>query len=111
LPPRRKRWARPGRSSRSSSGTRTCAVYNALVGYLLVHGEVEGLRALMFYFVAMAVHFAITDHALRRDHRETYKRVGRWILAAAIVAGWRRSPAPRASSPFWRAQSRTPRCC
>lgn len=64
------------------------AVYNALVGYLLVHGEVAGLRALLFYFVAMAVHFAITDHALRRDHRETYKRVGRWILAAAIVAGW-----------------------
>ena len=63
-------------------------VYNALVGYLLVRGEVEGLRAMLFYALAMAVHFAITDHALRQDHRETYRRVGRWILAAAIVAGW-----------------------
>lgn len=64
------------------------AVYNALVGYLLVHGDAAGLRALLFYSIAMAVHFAIIDHALRHDHRETYKRVGRWILAAAIVAGW-----------------------
>lgn len=63
-------------------------IYNALVGYLLVHGEAQGLRAMLFYAIAMAVHFAITDHALRQDHRETYRRIGRWILAAAIVAGW-----------------------
>jgi hypothetical protein len=65
----------------------TFAVYNALVGYLLVHGESPGLRALLFYFVAMAVHFALNDHAFRQDHRETYTHIGRWVLAAAIVAG------------------------
>lgn len=63
-------------------------IYNALVGYILVRGESRGMRELLFYFVAMAVHFALNDHALRKDHRETYTRVGRWVLAAAIVAGW-----------------------
>ena len=64
------------------------AVYNALIGYLLVRGEAQDTRALLFYFVAMAVHFALNDHALRRDHRETYTRIGRWLLAGAILLGW-----------------------
>lgn len=64
------------------------AVYNALIGYLLVRGEGHSLSALLFYFIAMAVHFALNDHGFRQDHRDTYMRVGRWLLGAAIVAGW-----------------------
>jgi hypothetical protein len=66
----------------------TFAVYNGLVGYLLAREESRGLRALLFYFVALAVHFVVTDHGLRQAHRETYTRIGRWLLAAAIVLGW-----------------------
>ena len=64
------------------------AVYNALVGYLLVHREEQDLRGLLLFVVAMALHFLVNDHALRHDHRDTYRRVGRWMLAAAILAGW-----------------------
>ena len=64
------------------------AVYNALVGYLLARGETQTPSALLFYFIAMAVQFALNDHALRQDHRETYRRAGRWLLAAAILVGW-----------------------
>ncbi len=63
------------------------AAYNALIGYLLLHRESSEPGSLL-YFVAMAVHFALNDHALRQDHRETYTRIGRWVLAGAIVAGW-----------------------
>lgn len=64
------------------------ALYNALIGYLLVHREEQDLRGLIFFFVAMALHFLVNDYGLGQDHKNTYRRVGRWILAAAILAGW-----------------------
>jgi hypothetical protein len=42
----------------------------------------------LFFFFAMALHFVVNDHGLREDHKESYDRVGRWILAAAIIVGW-----------------------
>lgn len=64
------------------------AVYNALVGYLLLHREEQDLRGLLLFFVAMALHFLVNDFGLRQDHKDTYKRIGRWILAAGVAAGW-----------------------
>lgn len=64
------------------------AVYNALIGYLLVHREEQNLRGLLFFSIAMTLHFFVTDYGLRQDHKDTYRRVGRWVLAAAIILGW-----------------------
>lgn len=64
------------------------SAYNALIGYLLVHREKVGLLNLLFYFIAMGLHFLVNDFGLRADHQHTYHRLGRWILAAAIVVGW-----------------------
>ncbi len=64
------------------------AVYNAIVGYLLVHREEGGLLNLLLFSVAMALHFLVTDHGLREHHREEYARIGRPVLVAAIVLGW-----------------------
>ncbi len=64
------------------------ALYNALVGYLIVHREEQTLRGLLFFGVAMTLHFLVNDYGLRQDHKDTYKRVGRWLLALAIGAGW-----------------------
>jgi zinc transporter ZupT len=36
----------------------------------------------------MALHFVVNDHGLRENHKEVYNRIGRWILAAAIIVGW-----------------------
>jgi zinc transporter ZupT len=63
-------------------------LYNGLIGYLLLHGEYESIKGLIFYFIALAVHFITSDHALREAHKEIYDRIGRWILAGAILAGW-----------------------
>jgi zinc transporter ZupT len=68
--------------------TSSFALYNALIGYLLVHREEQDVRGLVFYAVAMAVHFLVNDHGLRQDHKDAYRRVGRWALAAAILLGW-----------------------
>ncbi|MBD1913785.1 MULTISPECIES: hypothetical protein [unclassified Leptolyngbya] len=62
--------------------------YNMLIGYLLVHREVPGLMSLLFFAIAMALHFVVNDHGLREHHKKMYDHTGRWILAAAIIAGW-----------------------
>lgn len=63
-------------------------LYNGLIGYLLLHGEQESIKGLVLYFIALAVHFITSDHALREAHKEIYDRIGRWLLAGAIITGW-----------------------
>ncbi|MBD2199552.1 MULTISPECIES: hypothetical protein [Calothrix] len=64
------------------------AIYNALIGYLLVHREESGIKSLLFFSFAMALHFVVNDNGLRENHKQVYDRLGRWLLAAAIVVGW-----------------------
>ncbi len=63
-------------------------VYVALVGYLLLHREVMTPASLAFFTAAMALHFVVTDYGLNEDHKGAYRRIGRWVLAAAVFAGW-----------------------
>ena len=63
------------------------AVYNALVGYLLVHREEPGVASLTFFVVAMALHFVVNDFGLREHHGRIYHRYGRWLLAASVLLG------------------------
>lgn len=64
------------------------SVYNALIGYLLLHREQTGLLSLLFFTGAMGVHFVVNDYGLREHHKQRYHRIGRWLLAAAIIIGW-----------------------
>lgn len=64
------------------------ALYNALIGYLLVHREDPSLAGLGYYVLAMGLHFLVNDYGLRQHHKDRYRRYGRWILAAAILAGF-----------------------
>jgi hypothetical protein len=63
------------------------ALYNMLIGYLLVRREDTDMPGLWFYAVAMALHFVTNDHGLRAHHKERYDRFGRWILSAAVLVG------------------------
>ncbi len=62
--------------------------YNALIGYLLMHREESTIQGLLLYSLAMALHFVVNDFGLRENHKHIYDNIGRWILAAAIIAGW-----------------------
>jgi hypothetical protein len=64
------------------------AIYNLLIGYLLLHREVMTLPALAFFAIAMALHFVVTDYGLNEDHKQRYRHVGRWVLTAAVATGW-----------------------
>lgn len=63
------------------------SVYNLLLGYLLVDG-INTLRGLAFFFVAMALHFIVTDFGLSEHHKRMFAVRGRWILALAVLCGW-----------------------
>ncbi|HYC02235.1 MAG TPA: hypothetical protein VED40_03025 [Azospirillaceae bacterium] len=64
------------------------ALYNLLIGYLLTHREEEGTAPLALFTAAMALHFLVADYGLAEDHQGSYRRVGRWILVVALLAGW-----------------------
>ena len=64
------------------------AGYNALVGYLLVQGRGGGGGSLLAFSVAMALHFVVTDLGLLEHHQDRYRHAGRWLLAAAVLAGF-----------------------
>lgn len=64
------------------------ALYNGVIGYLLVREEYEDAWGMTLFFIAMGVHFMTNDKALRATHSEDYDRYGRWLLAAAILIGW-----------------------
>jgi len=64
------------------------AVYNLLIGYLLIHREQKGIVSLAIFAVAMGFHFLVTDYGLGEQHKDSYHRSGRWILSASITAGW-----------------------
>jgi hypothetical protein len=64
------------------------AAYTALVAYLLVRNLEESGMSTALYAVAIGFHFLSVDHSLREEHGEAYERRGRFLLAAAVAAGW-----------------------
>jgi hypothetical protein len=60
------------------------AAYGGLVGYLMVH---QRSLPTLLYLIAMALHFLGVERSFERDYGPIYDRSGRWLLAAAILAG------------------------
>jgi hypothetical protein len=64
------------------------ALYTWLVTYLMVRGISDTPLPIALYAIAMGLHFIGVDHSLLREHGATYMRGGRFVLAAAALAGW-----------------------
>jgi hypothetical protein len=64
------------------------AVYSALVTYVMCIESERGILFLLFYLVAMFLHFLGTDHALGREYGIWYDDRGKWIPAGAMLASW-----------------------
>ncbi|MCZ2820909.1 hypothetical protein O2V63_11265 [Modestobacter sp. VKM Ac-2977] len=63
-------------------------VFNLFVGYLLVHQVRPGPTELALYTVALSARYLVGEIALRDQDPRTYDRLGRWVLAAAVLVGW-----------------------
>ena len=64
------------------------AIYAAMVSYLMVRGTGLAQASIALYAVAMGLHFLSVDHSLLREHAARYLQPGRYILTAAVLAGW-----------------------
>lgn len=65
----------------------TFTLYNGLIGYV-VADEQFTLRGLILFSVGIGLHFVVNDFALREHHAEAYDRIGRFVVAGGIIAGW-----------------------
>lgn len=63
-------------------------VYNALIGYLITRRDIQSGSGLLLFVIAFGLHFLVNDSGLREHHKEAYDRVGRWLLAGAVLLGW-----------------------
>ena len=76
------------------------AAYVWLVCYLMVRGITETPVPVAMYAAAMGLHFLGVDHSLIREHGAAYHRAGKYILAAAALAGWACAALPAISKPI-----------
>lgn len=83
---------------RSEAGTESAGVfavhlgafslYNAMITYTLpIRFEDGRIGFAVLFVVAMALHFLLSDRALAEHHGDLFARVGRPVLAAALVVG------------------------
>lgn len=82
-----------GEKEKSSAGVfwvhiTSFTLYNGVIGYLLVREEYQSEWGMLFFSIAMGLHFITNDKGLRVAHKEDYDKYGRWLLAAAILVGW-----------------------
>lgn len=61
-------------------------VYNMLIGYALIHGDLGAQNKILFT-IAMAFHLFGNDAALEAYHQDQYERFGRWILMLSVIMG------------------------
>ena len=64
------------------------ALYNFIIGYLILSRDEKSIGAMLLYAMAMAFHFMVTDHSLEDHFRHLYRKKGRWILVAFLFLGW-----------------------
>ncbi|GAE35048.1 hypothetical protein [Halalkalibacter akibai] len=62
-------------------------IYNMLVAYTVISHDVLGIQAI-FYGLAVGLHFVAVAHDLWREYADIYDKVGRYVLALGIIAGW-----------------------
>lgn len=64
------------------------AIYNFIIGYLLLNREESSILSMLVYATAMSFHLLVTDHSIESHFGKSYKEKGRWILVLALVMGW-----------------------
>jgi hypothetical protein len=64
------------------------AVYNVAVAYTLPERVEEDPLSAAVFTVAVAVHVLVVDRGLAEHHPRRYGRVGRFVLAGALLLGW-----------------------
>ena len=60
---------------------------NLTVGYVIAR-EPQPVSGLVVFTLALALEFTVGDRGMHEDHKANYDRIGWWVLAAVLGAGW-----------------------
>lgn len=63
------------------------AIYNIMIGYLVIDNAFSEHFYIVTYFIAFGLHFLMNDWTLYHHHGKRYKKVGRFVLAFSIFIG------------------------
>lgn len=63
-------------------------VYNVLITYTMALRVRTGLVFALLFTVAMGLHFVLTDRGLEEHYPRRFARLGRPVLAGALLLGW-----------------------
>lgn len=66
----------------------SAALMNAAIGYTIASPGNQAIQPLWLFALGIGLYLAVNDHALAEHHEERYHRHGRWLLVAALLAGW-----------------------
>ena len=64
------------------------ALYNALVGFLLVQPIGSRSGDPILFALALGLHFLVNDLGLRAHYKRHYRGFGQWVLVLAPIFGW-----------------------
>ncbi|MGG5316102.1 hypothetical protein [Enterococcus sp. AZ072] len=63
------------------------AVYNIMIGYLVIANTFSEHFYILMYFVAFGLHFLMNDWSLSHHHGKMYHQRGRFVLSLSILIG------------------------
>jgi hypothetical protein len=64
------------------------ALFNFLIGYAVVDKDDPEVQPLIFFTIAMALHYFVNDFSLSEKHYKDYTQLGKWILILSLFLGW-----------------------
>ncbi|ANU26144.1 hypothetical protein [Planococcus versutus] len=64
------------------------ALYNVLIGYLLINLSGDKISEYLIYFVVFSFHFIANNRILHLTHEDLFTHIGRWVLAISVFIGW-----------------------
>lgn len=63
------------------------AVYNVMIGYLVIANTFSERFYILTYFIAFGLHFLMNDWSLAHHHGKIYQQKGRLLLSVSILIG------------------------
>ena len=63
-------------------------VFNVTVAYSLADPSDTQVQPIVLFVIAMGLYYLVADESLHANYRQAYQQYGRWVLSAALLAGW-----------------------
>jgi hypothetical protein len=74
-------------ADRAVNAIAVTAAGGALVGYAVGSSQDSAAQPVVLFVIAMGLHYLVVDHGIATRYALTYRRIGRFVVSGAILAG------------------------